>query len=124
MIACAPALLPAQPAGEPGPGNGAPLKQQGAIENLANIQQSIEAKRSVIRDLRVQLKRIEDSSERQEYEQKIERSRNDILGLQQSFEHIALGGINLSILDDQVEEQIDWRSEIEQVSRPLLSSLK
>lgn len=124
LIACAPALLPAQPAGEPGPGNGAPLKQQGAIENLANIQQSIEAKRSVIRDLRVQLKRIEDSSERQEYEQKIERSRNDILGLQQSFEHIALGGINLSILDDQVEEQIDWRSEIEQVSRPLLSSLK
>ena len=32
--------------------------------------------------------------------------------------------MNLSILTDQPEQQIDWRDEIEQVNRPLLSILK
>ncbi len=124
LMVCAPAQLYAQTAAGQEQGNGMVVKPPGAIENLASIQQSIESKRSAIRELREQLKQVEDRSERQEFEQKIERTKNEIAGLQQAFEHIALGGINISILGEQAEEQIDWRSEIEQVSRPLLSSLK
>jgi len=99
-------------------------KPQNAIENLANIQQSIESKRSTVRDLREQLKQQEDPSEKQALEQRIERVNKDITSLQLAFEHIALGGINQSILVDQPEQKIDWQVEIEEVSRPLLSTLK
>lgn len=98
--------------------------QEAAIENLANIQQSIDSKRNSIRELREQLKKLDDSSEKQEVEIKIGRIKNEILGLQQSFEHIALGSINRSIFNEQPEQQINWQDELEQISRPLLSSLK
>ncbi len=99
-------------------------KLQNALESLATIQRSIESKRNTIRELRDQQKPLEEAAERQEIEQKIERIRAEIAELQQSFEHIALGGINLSILTDQPEQPIDWREEVEQISRPLLASLK
>jgi small-conductance mechanosensitive channel len=99
-------------------------KPQSAIENLANIQRSIELKRATVRELREQLKQQEDPSEKQALEQKIERINKDLTSLQLAFENIALGGINQSILEDQPEQKIDWQVEIEEVSRPLLSTLK
>ena len=121
-------LLPCQaPAQDPEhqvQGLATDTKLRNAIDNLATIQRSIEAKRNSIRELKDQLKALEEASERQEVERKIERIRSEIEELQQSFEHIALGGINLSILTDQPEQPIDWRVEIEQISRPLLSTLK
>ena len=95
-----------------------------AIENLTLIQQSIETKRAVIRELREQLKQQEDPSERLETEQKLERLRNEISNLQLSFRHIALSGVNDSALTEQPEKRINWKDEIEQISRPLLSSVK
>jgi len=97
---------------------------QNAIDNLANIQQSIESKRKTIREFREQLKKLQDTSEKQELEQKIERVRNEIINLQFAFEHIALGGVNLSSLTEQPEQQVNWREELEQISRPLISTLK
>ncbi len=119
-----PCQTPAQPQENPVQGVATDARLQTAAENLASIQRSVEAKRNTLRELREQLKSLEDASERQEAERKIERIRNEIAELQQSFEHIALGGINLSILADQPEQPIDWRVEIEEISRPLLSSLK
>ena len=100
------------------------VKLQSAVENLLNIQQSIELKRNAIRELRDQLKKLDDSSEKQELEQKIVRIKNDMSNLQLSFEHIALGGVNQTILTGQPEQKVKWQDEIEQISRPLLSSLK
>jgi hypothetical protein len=99
-------------------------KLQHAVDNLVTIQQSIEAKRSSLRELREQLKALEDATEKRAAEQKIERIKTDITELQQSFEHIALGGINLSALSEQPDQRINWRDELEQISRPLLSTLK
>ena len=99
-------------------------KQQTTVENLANIQKSIEAKQGLIRELRERLKKPEDASEKQELEQKIASIKADINGLQVSFEHLVLGGINRSILDDLPEQKINWQDELEQISRPLLSTLK
>lgn len=99
-------------------------KSPGIIENLVSIQQSIELKQNTIRKLNDQLKKPVDTSDKQEIEQKIERIKNEILNLRQSFEHIVLGGINLSSLTDQTQQRINWQDEIEQISRPLLSTLK
>ena len=41
-----------------------------------------------------------------------------------SYEQIALGGINISVLYDQPEQKINWKDEIEQISRPILTTLK
>jgi small-conductance mechanosensitive channel/uncharacterized protein YlxW (UPF0749 family) len=99
-------------------------KLNAAVENLADIQKSIESKQKLVRELREKLKKSEDISEKQEIEQKIARIKFDISGLQLSFEHIALGGINRSILNEQPEQPINWQEELEQISRPLLSTLK
>ena len=99
-------------------------KLQNTVENLINIQKSIESKQDQVGVLREKLKKPEDTSEKQELEQSIARIKFDIKGLQVSFEHIALGGINRSILNEQPEQPINWQDEIEQISRPLLSTLK
>ncbi|PLY13960.1 MAG: hypothetical protein C0631_12400 [Sedimenticola sp.] len=104
--------------------DGVDAKLQSAIENLTSIQQSIELKRNAIRELREQLKQLEETSDKQEIEQKIERVKSDIINLQQSFDHITLNGVNFSVLADQPEQRIKWQDEIEQISRPILSTLK
>lgn len=99
-------------------------KLQTTVANLAGIQTSIELKQSQLRELKDAQRKTSDSSEKQEVEQKIIRIKDDITGLQASFEHIVLGGINRSILNEQPEKQINWQDELEQISRPLLSTLK
>jgi small-conductance mechanosensitive channel len=100
------------------------LKLENSVDSLTIIQQSIEMKRDAIRELNEQLKQKTDPSEMLETAQKIERIKNEILSLQKSFEHIALGGINQSILTDQLDQKINWRDELEQISMPLISTLK
>ncbi len=124
LAAWLPCQTPAQLSRNPSQDITAEAKLQAAVDNLTTIQQSIESKRNAIRELKEQMKSLEEAAERQGVEQKIERVRGEIAELQQSFEQIALGGINLSVLADQPEQPIDWREEIEQISRPLLSSLK
>ena len=124
LLVCAPCQAIAQGQAVLAGDNETSARSPGSIENLANIQQSLEAKQATARELREQLKQLEDLSERQALEQKIERIKKDITSLQLAFENIALGGLNLSVLTDEPEQQIDWRVEIEQVSRPLLSMLK
>lgn len=119
-----PCQAPAQAPAEQPPVSAADSKLQAAVDNMTTIQQSIEAKRNSIRELREQARAIEETTERQELEQQIERTRTEIGELQRSFEQIALGGINMSVLAEQPEQRINWRDEVEQISRPLLSTLK
>ncbi len=97
---------------------------ENSVDSLTIIQQSIEVKRDAIRELNEQLKTKTDPSEMLETAQKIERLKNEMLSLQKSFEHIALGGINQSILVDQLEKKINWKDELEQISMPLIATLK
>jgi len=99
-------------------------KLQSRVDNLASIQESIQARQLQLRQLREKLKKPEDVSEKQEIEQKIARIKLDIHGLQTSFEQVVLGGINRAVLNEQTDQQINWQDEIEQISRPLLSTLK
>jgi hypothetical protein len=100
LIACTPSHVHAQTMVGQEQDAAPDAKLQNGVEKLAKIQQSIELKRSATRDLKERLKQLEDSADRQELEQKIERIKNEIAGLQLSFEQIALGGVDLSILTD------------------------
>jgi len=100
------------------------IKLESPVDSLTILQQSIETKRYAIRELNEQLKQKADPSEMLETAQKIERIKNEILSLQKSFEHIALGGINQSVLADQPEQKINWKDELDQISRPIVSTLK
>lgn len=124
LMACMPGHVLAQTIVEQGVSIENGTKQKNAIENLISVQQSIELKRGAVREIRNQLEKVEDVSERKELEQKIERIKNDISNLQLSYEQIALGGINLSVPSNQSEQKINWKDEIEQISRPILSTLK
>ena len=124
LLACVPCHVLAQTPTPLVEDNGTIAQPAIAIENLASIQLSIELKRTAVRELREQLRQLEDLSEKQALEQKIERINKDITSLQLAFENIALGSPNHSVLTDQPDQQIDWRTELEQVSRPLLSTLK
>ena len=124
LVLYAPCQSVAQDAGVIETDNGINLRPQNAVENLTSIQQSIDSKRTAARKLREQMKQLEEVAEKQELEQKIERIYKDIANLQLDFDNIALGNPNLSLLADQPDQQIDWRAELAQISRPLLSTLK
>ena len=113
-----------QPAEDKGKEAESAMKLENSVDSLAILQQSITMKRDSVRELNDQLKQMKDPSERLETEQKIGRIRNEISSLQKSFEHIALGGINQTILADQPEQKINWKDELDQISRPLISTLK
>jgi hypothetical protein len=108
----------------PEPEARADVKLQTTVENLSSIQQSIDANKKTVRELREQLKILEDTAERVDIEQKIERLNKDISNLQRAFNHIALNGISASALTEQPDIRINWKDEVEQISRPLLSTLK
>jgi len=99
-------------------------KVQSPLANLESIQKSIELKQKQLGELKETLAKTKDAAEKQEVEQKIVRLKDDISDLHASFEHITLGSINRSILNDQPEKPINWQEELEQMIRPLLSTLK
>ncbi|NNL06473.1 MAG: mechanosensitive ion channel [Gammaproteobacteria bacterium] len=100
------------------------IKLENSVDSLAILQQSIATKREQLREINEELKQKTDPTEKLEAEQKITRLSNEISSLQKSFEHIALGGINQSVLADQPEQKINWKDELEQISRPIVSTLK
>ena len=124
LIACVFSQAHAETAASEDQESSTEAKLQTTIANLASIQKTIEQKQNQLRELKDTLTKTKDTSEKQGFEQKTVRLKNDITDLQASFEHITLGGINLSILNDQPEKPINWQEELEQIIRPLLSALK
>lgn len=100
------------------------VDSRSVIENLEKLKLSIESKRATSRELREQLRQTGDSTEIPDIEKKLERLNTEITGLQESFDYVLLGGANESLVTDQPEQPINWKAELEQISKPLLSSLK
>jgi hypothetical protein len=119
-----PAELKSQPVEAPEQSTQTVIKLQGAIANLASIQQAIDTKRKMISELKNQLKRLKDTSERQDVEQQIERYKSEINGLELSLEQVVLSGIDLSVFVAAPDMKMDWRAELEEIISPLLTILK
>lgn len=83
--------------------------QQDKHEELAKLQKQLASATEV---------------DRVKIEAQIAAVQSNIEELTQSFERIAVSGINLKNLDKVEEEKLDWRNELLQVARPILDSLK
>lgn len=94
-------------------------------QQLQEIQESLKTKRSELRAARRQLRQVTDESERVELEQRIAQEETEIDNLRQSFEDIALGGLDLTIFDTQnQDEQFNWQQELQVVLKPLFQQLR
>jgi hypothetical protein len=94
-------------------------------QQLEEIQKSIQEKRTQIEEMRKQLNREKDEIERRDLERRIEQEETDISNLRRSFENIALGGVDLSVFDPQLQnEQFNWQDELQQILKPLFQELK
>ncbi|NNJ98261.1 MAG: hypothetical protein HKP12_13995 [Gammaproteobacteria bacterium] len=100
------------------------LEQDDSVDKLASILESVKTKMDTVRGLKDKLKKLTDPAEKSETEHKIERINKEILGLQSSFEQIVLGGIDLAVFLDRAEVKLDWKDELELISRPIVSTLK
>ncbi len=124
LLTCMPAIADTETTAAKLPHAPAQSRVQSAVDNLAILQQSIELKQDALRELQKKLKKTVDATGKQEIEQQITRIRSDISNLQAAFENIALGGIDIADFEEKPEEKVDWRAELEQISKPLLSTLK
>ena len=98
-------------------------QQAQSIRKLLAIREALEEKRERIRDLIGQMEAA-DETDKETLNRQIASLRETISELTRSFENIAVGGANLRNLSDAEESKLDWRDELLQITRPLLTSLK
>jgi small-conductance mechanosensitive channel len=96
-------------------------KQQSALESLESTQQAIKEKTTEQAELQSALKQA-DPSIRPEIQITLDSVNAEIKKLNQSFEQVAIGGVNLSVFGK--EEPFDWQKELVLITQPILESLK
>jgi len=100
-------------------------KRLQARRQLQQIQQSLIEKRALIDRLRGQLEGETDNLERQDLQRQIDREETDLNNLRRSFENIALGGVDLSVFNPELQqEQFNWQQELQLILKPLFQKLK
>ena len=96
-------------------------KQQSALESLESTQQAIKEKTAEQAELQKELKKA-DPSAKPDIQASLDAVNADIKKLNQSFEQVAIGGVNLSVFGK--EEPFDWQKELVLITQPILESLK
>ena len=101
----------------------AAAQRQQAVQQLAEIQQTIATRREELASLQQQLE-VAPEEEKAVLQERVERLKATIAELNSSFEQILIGGIDTEAFGAAEEQPFDWRAELEQITRPLLNSLK
>ena len=94
-----------------------------AISRLQQIKLLMSDKREQLGVLRKQLKSAQEV-DKARIEEQIGELQQNMVELTQTFDRVAVSGVNLSSLADAEESQLDWREELLQIARPILDSLK
>lgn len=97
-------------------------KVQAALQ-LHEINQALADKRAQLEDLQAQLDTAAEI-DKDKITERISELKKSIDELETAFEKTAVSGVNLSSLTDTEETELDWRDELVQIARPVLSSLK
>lgn len=90
---------------------------------LHDINQALADKRTQLENLQTQLDAAAEI-DKEKITERITELQKSIGELETAFEKIAVSGINLRSLNDTEEAELDWRDELIQIARPVLSSLK
>ena len=93
------------------------------IEQLRNIRDSLVEKGQTLSSLKQQVSQA-DEIQAAELREDLARLHDEIAELELSFEQIAIGGIDMDILEDEPGADFDFKEEMELIARPLITSLK
>lgn len=97
-------------------------QRQHAVEQLNDIRSALVQKRQDLEKIKQQ-QQVEEADP-EEIKETLLKLHSEIDELSQSFEQIAIGGINTKILIDKTAEEFDWREELVLIMKPVLTSLK
>ncbi|MCG6657574.1 hypothetical protein HOP52_07335 [Halomonas campisalis] len=103
-----------------------PSEQDDALRQLRDIQRSLVEVRSRGEILRHRLQSLEaDEEEYQQIREQLEQLEQQRRNLREIFEDVAIGGLDRSILTEQVEqEDFNWQDELLSIMRPLFSEMR
>jgi hypothetical protein len=91
---------------------------------LVDLDKAIAEQRSRADELVRQIAQTPDADEKAVLEKQLAEVRDRIGRLRKSIDQIVIGGIDTTDFSDRPPEKIDWRAELEQISLPLLASLR
>jgi hypothetical protein len=98
-----------------------------ALRQLQEIQHSLLEVRSRGEMLRYRLQQLDedDVEARQQVREQLDQLEQQRRNLREIFENVAIGGLDRSILTEQVEpEDFNWQDELLSIMRPLLSEMR
>jgi small-conductance mechanosensitive channel len=95
-----------------------------AVNRLADIRESLAAKHEELEGLQQQFDAETEEGQKSALQKRIDELNKSIGKLEDSFEQIAIGGMDLAVFSDQPVPEFDWKNELIQITKPLLNSLK
>lgn len=103
----------------------APVEKKDIVQSLEDIWTNILDKQKELDLLQKQLRRMkEDDAEKSTLQLQQDELMRAISKQKQSFEQVAIGGLDVEVVEQQVEPEFDWKKELVLISRPLLDNLK
>lgn len=97
-------------------------KELAAIEQLREIQDSLNAKLEERKALRRELKQAADDV-KDSLNAKLEALNSELELLEKTFEQIAIGGVDLEVFGEK-DKKFDWREELVLIVQPLIENVK
>ena len=92
-------------------------------KQLEVIQSVLDTKLEARTDLREQINTAP-ADEKTELESDLAELNREIDVLQESFQQVAVGSVDLSVFNDEVSTEFDWRDEVTQIMMPIVQNLK
>lgn len=110
-----------EPAPAP-PADSVPISQ--SLDRLAEIRKQMLDRQTELQSVRAAIKDETDEDARAELQRRADELLKTIDRLNNTFEQVATSGIDEAVLSEQPPQEFDWKEELLQITKPLISSLK
>lgn len=94
------------------------------VTRLHEIREALKEKRAKLKEIQKQLVKNKNAEEVNELKLQQEELLKTITKLNQSFEQVATGGVDMAVFSEQPVPEFDWQKELILVAKPILDSLK
>lgn len=100
------------------------VRRKEPADQLADISQSLQEKRKQLAALKQQLAQANQEDEQKDLKQRIDELKTVIKQLNQSFEQIIIGGLDIDPFSDAPAQPFDWKEELILATKPIIDALK
>ncbi|MEZ5651702.1 MAG: hypothetical protein R3E87_14285 [Burkholderiaceae bacterium] len=91
---------------------------------LADVRERIGDKENELKALRAEARKLPAGASDPDLQSRINEANAQLQQLRASFEQLAVDGLDMSVFRAEAPKNYDWQSELLEIARPLLSSLK